>query len=483
MKKFLRYLAAAVLTLCAVQAVAFAEAPVTVQLNGQNIVFTDAQPQIVNDRTFLPVRAVFEAMGAAVDFEDGVVTATRGGKTVSMTVGSTAATLTEDGAATALTMDVAPFIDPALGRSYVPVRFAAQALGANVGWDAAKRTVIIVDVEKQLENALAGKSFTYLEKFDEYSRKYNTGIWNSEVAAEGAMDIELGDLIGPGILFKLSVPFSVEAKGVAQDGEKVEVAEKITVDLSALKSLLLSSKEEADAETTAMVENMIKALSTDGVNVAVRGDLSAGKLYMSIDLSALGEELAGTLDADTWYVVDYSALGIDLAKLMAQAKNVDYKALAEDVLASTELNDAERDYAELDALLKTVVNSLSDGGFTKKGDVCTTSIEQEIGGIMCKLTLSLTVKNGAVAAYGLDMAVNGDIEDVGKLNWSIKMDVNEQDKISGSMTMNVMDMVEASFDLTGGYVKGGTAPQTEPPAGARLIDIADADSALSGLGG
>ena len=483
MKRILRYLTVAVLTLCATQMLAFAEAPITVQLDGRDVAFTDAQPQVVSDRVFLPVRAVFEAMDATVNFEDGVVTATRGGKTVSMTVGSTAATLTEDGATTALTMDVAPFIDPALSRAYVPVRFAAQALGANVGWDGTKRTVIIVDVEKQLENALAGKSFTYFEKFAEYSAKYNSGIWSSEVAAKGAMDIDLSGLIGPGISLKLSVPFSVAAKGVTQDGEKVEVAEKMTMDLSALKPLLLSSEEAADAESAAAIESMITALGADGVNVAVRGDLATGKLYMNIDLSALGEELAGVLDANTWYVVDYSALGIDLAGLMAQTKDVDYKALAKGVLASVELNDADRDYAELDALLKTVVNKLSDGGFTKNGNVYTASVEQEIGGIMCKLTLSLTVKNDAVTAYGLDMTVSGDVEDVGRLDWSIQMNVNEQDKVSGSMTMDMMDLVKASFELTGGYVKGGAAPQTQPPAGAKLIDIADAASALSGLDG
>ena len=479
MKRILRYLVAAVLTLCAAQAVAFAEAPITVQLDGRDVAFTDAQPQIVNDRTFLPVRAVFEAMDATVDFENGVVTATRGGKTVSMTVGSTAATVTEDGVATALTMDVAPYIDPALSRAYVPVRFAAQALGAGVGWDGAKRTVIIVDVEKQVENALAGKSFTYLEKFAEYSEKYDTGIWNSEVTAKGSMDVDLGGLTGTGVPLKLSVPFSVAAKGVTQDGEKVEVTEKMTMDLSTLKDLLLSSEEAADAETAAMIE----ALGTDGLTVAVRGDLSAGKLYMNIDLSALGEELAGVMDANTWYVVDFSVLGVDFAELMAQAKSADYKALVKSTLASVEMNDAGKDYAVLDALLKTVANKLSDDGFTKNGDVCTTNIEQEIGGITYKLTLSLTMKNGAVTACGIGLTESGNVEGAGKVGLSIQMTVNEQDKVSGSMTMDMMDLVKASFDLTGGYVKGSTAPQTQPPAGAKLVDIADPALDLPGLGG
>ena len=52
-------------------------------------------------------------------------------------VGSTTATV--DGRV--LTMDVAPFIDPATGRAYVPLRFLARALGANITWDAGAKTV------------------------------------------------------------------------------------------------------------------------------------------------------------------------------------------------------------------------------------------------------------------------------------------------------------------------------------------------------
>lgn len=479
MKRLLRYLAAAALTLCALQAAVSAEAPVTVRLDGRNVAFTDAQPRIVDDRAFLPVRAVFEAMGAAVDFKDGVVTATRGGRTVSMTVGSTAATVTENGATTALTMDVAPFIDPALGRAYVPVRFAAQALGANVGWDGAKRAVIIVDVEKRLENALAGKSFTCLEKLAAYSAKYDDGIWSSEIAAKGVMDIDPGGFIGAAAPLKLSVPFSVEAKGLVQDGSKVEVTEKMTMDLSPLKALLPSPGDASDAETAAMVE----ALAAGGFTVSVRGDLTAGKLYMNVDPSAPGGALAGAADANAWYVVDLGALGEEFTELTARTRDADYKALIKGVLASVELSDADRDYAAFDALLKSVTNALSDDGFTKNGDVRATSVEREIGGITYRLALSLTVKNDAVTAYGFNAAVSGDVEDAGKLDWSIQMNVDERDKVSGSMTMDMAGAVKASFDLTGGYVKGGAAPRTQPPAGAKLVDTADFAPRLPGLGG
>ena len=140
----------------AAEAAPIAEAPVStiaVQLDGQALTFTDAVPQVKEERTFLPFRAVFEAMGAEVsyDAETNQVSATRDGTTVTMTLGSTEAAVTTGDVTTTLTMDVAPYA--AENRTYVPVRFAAQAFGCAVGWDQDDSTVILVDTQKLLQDA------------------------------------------------------------------------------------------------------------------------------------------------------------------------------------------------------------------------------------------------------------------------------------------------------------------------------------------
>ncbi len=61
------------------------------------------------------------------------------GAVVVMTIGSTAYLV--DGAT--YQMDQAPEIDPATGRTLVPVRFCAEALGARVAWNAATRQVTL----------------------------------------------------------------------------------------------------------------------------------------------------------------------------------------------------------------------------------------------------------------------------------------------------------------------------------------------------
>ena len=88
----------------------------------------DAEPIVQNDRTYVPFRALAEAFGATVAYDEATqaVTAELNGVTVVMTIGS--ATYTVNGAEK--TMDVAPFINGS--RTMVPVRFAAEAFGIKV---------------------------------------------------------------------------------------------------------------------------------------------------------------------------------------------------------------------------------------------------------------------------------------------------------------------------------------------------------------
>lgn len=97
-------------------------------------------PYINSDsRTMVPLRFVAEALGADVTWiPDGKkIEMVRGGKTITMAIGSPDYTVDGKG----FTMDTAPVI---LGsRTYVPVRAAAEAFGADVEWEASNRLVII----------------------------------------------------------------------------------------------------------------------------------------------------------------------------------------------------------------------------------------------------------------------------------------------------------------------------------------------------
>lgn len=122
-------------TVGALGAIANAQ-PVTIVVNGQTMSFT--QPPIERaGRVFVPLRGIFEQLGASVVYSSGQINATAHGRTVSLTIGSTQAEV--GGQPT--TLDVAPFIVGAT--TFVPLRFISQALGARVDWDNSTSTVTI----------------------------------------------------------------------------------------------------------------------------------------------------------------------------------------------------------------------------------------------------------------------------------------------------------------------------------------------------
>jgi len=113
---------------------------IKVLVNGTALTF-DQPPIIENGRTLVPLRAIFEALGATVEWEQSTqtVTAVRGDTTIILKIGD--AFLTKDGARIAL--DVPGKLVG--GRTLVPARAIAESFGAAVGWDQATRTVTITD--------------------------------------------------------------------------------------------------------------------------------------------------------------------------------------------------------------------------------------------------------------------------------------------------------------------------------------------------
>lgn len=115
-----------------------ADGRIGVWLDGEAL-FLDVAPEVKNERTMVPIRAVAEAIGADVEWlqDKQQVVMTRAGSTVTMTLDSTTATV--DGVA--VEMDVAPYaID---GRTLLPARYVAEFFGQKVEWDDKSRRVLI----------------------------------------------------------------------------------------------------------------------------------------------------------------------------------------------------------------------------------------------------------------------------------------------------------------------------------------------------
>ncbi|MDD6483769.1 MAG: leucine-rich repeat protein [Clostridiales bacterium] len=111
---------------------------IKISLNGDYI-SCDTKPFIENERTLVPMRAIFEAMDADIvwDGEDLRVTATKDDKTIIIEVGSDVMYVND----TPITLDTAAKVVD--DRTYVPVRAVAEALDCDVDWDDAAREVVI----------------------------------------------------------------------------------------------------------------------------------------------------------------------------------------------------------------------------------------------------------------------------------------------------------------------------------------------------
>jgi len=112
--------------------------PIGVLLDGAPVEF-DVLPQVTDGRTLVPLRAIFEALGAEVSWnaETQTVTGTKGGTTVVLPIGSTSPTVNGQ----VVNIDVPGTV--VNGRTLVPLRFVAESFGVHVNWDAEARQVTI----------------------------------------------------------------------------------------------------------------------------------------------------------------------------------------------------------------------------------------------------------------------------------------------------------------------------------------------------
>ncbi|MGM9551753.1 MAG: copper amine oxidase N-terminal domain-containing protein [Clostridia bacterium] len=138
MKKLLSVFMAVMLVLTMVCPALAEENEISVYLDAEKIDF-DVKPQIINGRTMVPIRAIFEKMGAVVDWDGSTNTAvcTKDGTVVKMTVNSMDMYINNQ----ITKMDVSPVVIE--GRTLAPVRYVAEAFGGYVQWSVLNNAVVI----------------------------------------------------------------------------------------------------------------------------------------------------------------------------------------------------------------------------------------------------------------------------------------------------------------------------------------------------
>lgn len=115
-----------------------AQGMIRVYVDGQPMGF-DVPPTVIQGRVLVPLRGIFERLGATVDYDarSQHIVAVRGGQTVELTVGSRQARVNNSPSL----LDVPAFTIN--GRTMVPLRFISESLGAGVQWVEANQTILI----------------------------------------------------------------------------------------------------------------------------------------------------------------------------------------------------------------------------------------------------------------------------------------------------------------------------------------------------
>lgn len=283
-----------------VPAMAANEAPaVGVNLNGANITFTDAAPEITDNRTMVPYRALMEALGGEVDYraEDRTVLCLLNGAELRFRIGEDTVTVVKGETTETVQMDTVCYLKN--DRTYVPVRFFAQAFGYDVMWDAQARCAVLADRAAVIESI--DSQFTLLNGALAQQPKLDSQK-NYRVKLNGALEVKL-EVEGA----KYNSVMTVAADMLSGQG----VAEgTLTADLSRMIPAELMEEDASVAEAVALLKNLTMDL---------RADLATGKLYVKNSLlDAMLKQEAGT-----WYLVNLEELGYtaEMRAELAEAMN------------------------------------------------------------------------------------------------------------------------------------------------------------------
>lgn len=432
---------------------------IAVQLDGKELTFTDAVPEITSDRTFLPFRAVLEAMGAEVDYdaETSTVSAQKDDVKLSMVPGQTALTVTEGDETRTVEMDVAPYIKASNSRTYIPIRHAAEALGYSVGWDPYERTVILVDVDALFGDA----TFSLMDNFAAYCKEQGK---QDNYALSGTLGLDMNlDMANPdGTVRNVPVSAKGSVDGVVSDtGAQLAWELDLSGMADALKSLtgIGGLAPTLDGEVRMNLESGMTYLS-----------YPAGTWY-SLDLGAYWDELSSVLDM------------AQLTQLQTQLQDAGIREALVTVLRTIPVDDSTFSYSTLAMMANLYTAMLSDQAFTQKGDTYVVQMTMKnLGALLGEdmvppeledsldMTVTLTKRGDDIVAADIKMNCQVD-EDGSKL----VMAVDEHaapDKVTVTMSMEAeINEVSVKLDMDLSCLPTDKAPETALPAGAQAIPL------------
>lgn len=443
---------------------AAASSNVKVQVNGEDVAFSGAQPEIANGRTMVPMRAVLEALGATVEYDRATktVTATLGESKLTHVIGTDKITTDGD---QVMTMDTASYIKG--GSTMVPLRFFSQALNYQVYWDRGARTAVVINKQAVIDEI--DKSFTILNGLQAKQAQALSGNLAMEMDFSGSakvLDSVNGDKDFP-FSMKMSALYGSEAMNIQG-----------TMDLSIIALAIAESTEELETEDSQALAELLK-------NVEFQMIYGGGSLWMEAPVMAEALRSAGAElpEGKVWMDLSGADMGGINDLYDMSLSSMGGVTIGQALYAVAEVTDAEMpvllydDLSETAALLKAM---MGDDTFTKSGEDYTWKLDQAM---MDKLAGELDASDVSFpGTMDMEMTIKAD----GSCTFDLKLNMADTTPAvvlelsgSGSATdssiqgkVQIQNVCDVTFQGTAKVSASETAPVTAPPAGETVVDLA-----------
>ena len=268
LRNILIYTMVAIMCLTYIPAMA-EETPVTVMVDGEYVKF-DVQPTIIEGRTLVPVRAIFEALGAEVEWNGDTRTAvsSKGDTKVSVQIDNNVMKVNDAD----VVLDVpAQLID---NRTLVPVRAISEAYDCYVDWNGDKRTVIVVsdlaktEIMKVNDISVSVGYFNYCMYLAQSTLAQNLGttieriseMWNTSLG-DITFSQYISDIATDQVVMLAAAAGEAKKQGLKLEDEDVASVEE---NLATLRSSYAQEAEYLGAlEMLGTSEDALRAYMTD----------------------------------------------------------------------------------------------------------------------------------------------------------------------------------------------------------------------------
>lgn len=399
---------------------------INVQLNGENISF-DVAPKMVNDRILVPMRTIFEKLGANVDWDDqtGAITISKDETVIKLKPQSRDALITKNGVQSKIQLDAAPTV--VNGRTLVPVRFISESLGKQVGWDEENKTVIIIDYSYFL-NDLKTQASNFYEYVTNQYGTINTGELNQSL--EGS--------------FKYNPSADSDLKEI----------DKINANLKAtFKTKLNPENGSLDAGINITgLKDILKGSGLENYeNITFNILFDNNSFYVKTNLAPLLEEKHIHV-GDKWIKADFADLNIPDVNTLKDLKNMQRKQNEQmlDSLNNVPMDLDVNSFAETQAIFNALLTLVDNNHFTvtNSGDtkVYTWNIKKED---LVNVVLKIEKSSGSFK----DMSLQ-DLAELKKFADSLVFDLNMEVVVKNNIIVNSKVSLNTQMDIPEtGYIE------------------------------